>query len=945
MKAGNSSSNIHDIAVVGMAVRVPGANTLERYWHNILHGVDSLSRLSGPELWRSGVGCRQLANPQFVRSKPLIRDADYFDSGFFDMSAFEAERTDPGNRLFLECAWDALEDGGVVPGSPGIVAGVYGGIERWYHDANLVDYSSNGPDGVYSIEDLGKILPNHLGNAIEYFTTRVSYKLNLTGPSFTVQAACATSLVAIHLATQAIRRGECNLAVVGGACVELPLVGGYMSTVDGMLSASGMLRPFDSRADGTIFGSGAGAVVLRPLEAAIQDGSPIYGVIKGTSIANDGNSGDKESFIAPSPIGQKAVVEGALSDAGVSPRSIGYVEAHGTATELGDPIEVNSIAEVFRRQTDDTQYCGLGSVKANIGHLRAGAGIVSLIKTCLSLSNQIVPPQTNYRNHNTRIDLKETPFFINSKPLPWEKKDFPRRAGVSSFGFGGSNAHVIAEEYVATRGGNCQSENHNEYLLVFSAHTKSALRRRIADVAIYLDENPNISLAKLAYSLAEGRSPMSYRCCILLSESTLSPMSLLLEKPLAEGFTRRQYIEPVYLFPGQGAQRPGMGQKIYKSEKLYRDIVDYCANKLEVLLGFDIRTLIHIDEDLEDDTLIQELQQTSNTQPALFVVEYALARLFLSRGVKPCAMIGHSIGEIVAACLANVFSLDDALLLVASRARLMQMCESGGMLAVFLPESELLEILPQGLEIASVNSPQICVVSGRQEQIDNFAESMTSKNIISRPVKTSHAFHSWMMEPALPEFSKVLHDIDLKAPDQLVISNTTGKPLTDAQATNPEYWAGHIRHGVRFSDSVNYVVENLVDAPVFVELGPGTGLSDLVNQHDSKFSTVAVMETGSAKETPKEIHPSIVAMASLWCGGAQINWQQWYADLIPEKFNLPAYPYERQRLWLERGESETRPLSSLPQYCPGWKLEELDSSSIISEQRPWVILSDKFRVG
>lgn len=929
------------IAVIGMALRVPGANSLNQFWHNIAKGKDSLTRPSTKQLREAGVTRKQIADPLFIRSKPLLDDIDYFDASFFDMAAFEAERTDPGNRLFLECAWDAMEDAGVIPGTKGIVAGVYGGIERWYMDANLLDYGEVGNADVNEVEDMGRVLPTVLGNAIEYFTTRISYKLNLTGPSFTVMAACATSLVAIHLATQALRRRECNLALVGGACVEVPHVGGYMSTVDGMLSTSGRVSPFDSKAAGTIFGSGVGAVVLRPLDDALADGNPIYGLIKGTAIANDGNSEDKESFIAPSSVGQCAVVEEALADGKIPPRSIGYLEAHGTATELGDPIEISSITDVYSRYTASTEYCALGSVKANVGHLRTAAGIISLIKACLTLKHQVLPPLVNYTQHNTRINLKESPFFINTDPLEWTENSHPRRAAVSSFGFGGSNAHVIVEEFMPRKTVNSTRTDH---LYVFSAQTDSALNRRIVDLAIFLDEHSDTNKADVAYSLLDGRAPMMHRACFQVNDIQPDPLHLLRGEPTAAGFTEVQNGSTIFLFPGQGAQKPGMGQDIYSLEPLYRHIIDHCAEVLHEELRFDIRTLIHIGNNNIEHKQSQLLQQTANTQPALFVVEYALSKLFLSWGIKPQAMIGHSIGEIVAACLAGVFSLEDALVLVANRAKLMQECDSGEMYAVFLTEFDLKDILEPGIEIAAVNAPQICVVSGPGKHIQRFVKKLSARNVITRQIQTSHAFHSRMMEPALPAFRKVVDQIELHAPQIPVISNTTGLPLSKEQATNPEYWSEHIRHGVRFSNSVEFLIQESEQDLIFLELGPGTGLVDLVHQQNTGLKAVSALETGVG-ERGDVPNPALVALGQLWCKGATVEWKELYANEHRKKISLPAYPYERQRLWLERGDLETDSDGELKQYSPGWTRADIESDDIQRDERFWFIFCDELGLG
>ena len=708
------------IAVVGMALRVPGAVSVQQFWQNILTGTDTLTRSTLGELRRAGVSRRQLSDPKFVRSSPLLTDIEYFDAPFFGITGFEAERTEPAHRLFLECVWEAMEAAGLVPGRVGPVAGVFGGAEGYYREEQLSHLMDQPIDGAVQVLDRGKELPLHLGNGHSFFSSRVCHKLDLTGPSVNILAACASSLIAIHLAVQSLRRRECDVAIAGGASVLLPHVGGYVSSVAGMLSSSGRVRPFDADADGTIFGSGVGAVVLRPLQDALADRNPIWGIVRGSGASNDGNPPGKESFIAPSREGQMATVEAAMSDAQVAAKSIGYLEAHGTATLLGDPIEVASIAEMYRRETSAKGYCGLGSVKGNVGHLRMAAGVVSFIKACLALKHRILPPLANFAEHNPRIDFESSPFFVNTKALEWAACAHPRRAAVSAFGFGGANVHVIVDEYIRTP---APSSSRQRHLLTLSARTETALMRRISDLAASLDENPNLETADVAHTLQCGRKAMPHRACVYVNEEMAKPSTRLRLAPKAMVTAKSENRPVVFLFPGQGAQRPGMGRDVYDREPLYREIIDRCAALLEPQLGLDIRTLIHPQSGSSASAEI--LRRTANAQPALFVVGYALARQFISWGVNPEAMLGHSIGEIVAACVADVLSLEDALALVAARAKLMQACDPGAMAAVFMPEERLKETLAgHDLEIAALNSPNIGVVSGPAANIARFVEKM-----------------------------------------------------------------------------------------------------------------------------------------------------------------------------------------------------------------------------
>ncbi len=932
-------SGAEPIAVVGMALRVPGANTPARFWRNILAGRDSLTRPSIQELRRAGLSRRQLVDPQLVRSRPLLNDIEYFDASFFGMAGFETERIDPSHRLFLECVWEAIEAAAIVLGRSGSVTGVFGGGEGGYERENLDHLEDHSTTDRVWMRDMGFGLQVRLGNALDYFTTRVSHKLDLTGPSVAVRAACATSLVALDLAIGSLRRRKCDVAIVGGASVLLPQIAGYISNIHGMFSPSGRVKPFDAGADGTVFGNGVGVVVLRPLDDALADGNPIHAVIRGSGVSNDGNPDGKESFVAPSPRGQIAAVEAAMVDAGVGGESIGYLEAHGTATLLGDPVEVSSIADVYRRDTAKRRYCALGSVKGNVGHLRTAAGVVSLIKACLALKHRTLPPLANFADHNPRIDFESSPFYVNTEPLKWVECAHPRRAAVSSFGFGGSNAHAVVEEYIASP---APASSRRQHLYPLSAKSESALARRMTDLAAHLDENPELGAADVAHTLQRGREAMAHRACVYVDEETFKPSDLLHAAPHASGVAKSQDRPVVFLFPGQGAQRPGMGQDVYAREPVYRHAVDRCAELLDPELGFDIRTLIHIEPGRSEGDGAAVLRQTANTQPALFVVEYALAKLFMSWGVKPEAMLGHSIGEIVAACIAGVFSLEDALKLVAARAKLMQECAPGAMAAVFLPEAALTDVLGDDLEIAALNAPNISVVSGPEEDIRRFLDKMEDAGVGTRRVETSHAFHSRMMDPALPAFRSVVQDIGLKAPGITVISNATGMVLTPEQAVDPDYWADHLRHTVRFSSGCEHLLEDR--DRVFLELGPGRTLADLVRQHDGEADTVAILD--KARRAPdNDRHMALGALGQLWCAGGRVDWHDFYAGERRQKVPLPTYPFERRRYWLEMGETETKAKDALHLYEPGWRLAELDHDEAEDDGRPWLLFRDECGLG
>ena len=639
-----------DVAVVGMALRVPGANSPEQFWSNVAHGVDCLTRTPSDALAAAGVPEKLRADPRYVPSKPKLHDIEFFDADFFDMTPPEVDRTDPGHRLFLECAWEALERAGIAPGRTpaiGVFAGSGTSPGGSYFVKNIVPRREDLNDPIFAI-------PARVGNFSDFLSSRVSFALDLVGPSFGVQAACATSLLAVHLAKESIRRGECTIALAGGCSAESLQTPGYLSGIEGMLSASGVVRTFDADADGTVFGSGVAVVALERLEDALAAGHRVHAVILGSGCSNDGSPPTKASFVAPSPEGQTLAITQAMDDAGVNPQTIGYVEAHGTATRLGDPTEVVSLTNVFRRHTQDKQFCALGSVKPNVGHLRQAAGVVGLIKACLALKHGVLPPSINFESPNPRIDFDTSPFYVPTNRRSWERSGHPRRAGVSAFGFGGTNAHVLLEEPPRPPE---SGPSRGRQLLVVSAQTERALDRSLSDLGSHLEQRPELSVLDVAHTLRVGRKAFRHRAATVVEEATFSASSLRDRGRLIRGEASGESRPCVFMFPGQGSQQPGMGQRLYATEEVYREAIDRCADLLQPSLGADIRSVLYPEPEHDEARALEALRQTTNAQSALFVVEYAMAQLFLSWGVEPQAMLGHSIGEYVAACLAGVFSL------------------------------------------------------------------------------------------------------------------------------------------------------------------------------------------------------------------------------------------------------------------------------------------------
>lgn len=914
------------IAVVGMALRVAGADTPARFWRNLVEGRDCLSRVPPRRQRLAGVPQSMLANPDFVPVLPVIDGVDRFDAAFFDLSAREAADTDPSHRLFLECAWEALEAAGIVPGPGAPATGVFGGCEHTYHPKVLQRFDDPARDGKMS-------LPVRLGNSLDFLSTRVSHRLDLTGPSFGVLAACATSLLAVDLAVQSLRRGECDVALAGGATIDVAREVGYLADIEGMVSPTGRLRPFDAAADGTIFGSGVGVVALRPLEDAIAAGQPIHAVILGAGSSNDGRPPGKESFIAPSPEGQVAAIRAALADADVPAATIGYVEAHGTGTLLGDPVEVAALGEVYGRATDRRGYCSIGSVKANIGHVRCAAGVASLIKACLALERATLPPLANFSRPNPRIDFERSPFRVHGDARPWPAGEGPRRAAVSSFGFGGSNVHVVLESAPARP---ATPSSRRVHFLPVSARTPGALARGIERLRARVEDEPGLAAADVAHTLQSGRKAFEHRALFVAEGDRIDAPARALRTPVATGVVA-QDAGAVFLFPGQGAQRFGAGRGLYEREPVFREVVDACAATLARHLDVDVRALLGY---VATATPAREaagiLRRTANAQPALFVVEYATASLLRSRGATPVAMLGHSLGELVAACVAGVFSLDDGLRLVAARARLMQECEPGAMAAIFLPASELEARLPAALEIAAVNAPFVTVVSGPGEAVASFCVALEREGVASQPIETSHAFHSRMMDAALPGFARVLGDIELHAPREVVISNATGRPLTAAQATDPAYWSRHLREPVRFSAGVIGLVAE--GRRLYAEVGPGTTLGDLVRRHDAGATVVPTLAAAAAAGGEPEAVRA--ALGSLWCAGAAIDWRRQQDAGERRAFvSLPTYPFERERHWRdEDGVDVAAKEAGGPLYQRGFVDAPLDAAPALDTTRPWLVV-------
>ncbi|MBV9927460.1 MAG: acyltransferase domain-containing protein [Acidobacteria bacterium] len=871
------------VAVIGFAGRFPGALTLEQFWQNLRDGVESITFFTDEELLAEGFAPDLLAHPKCVRAGAILDDIESFDAHFFGFSPREAEITDPQQRLFLECAWEALEHAGYDSQTyPGLI-GVYGGVGR-------NDYLIN----LYSHPHLvaGAQAQITIGNERDYVTTRVSYKLNLRGPSINVQTACSTSLVAIHFACQSLLNGECHLALAGGLSLNIPQRSGYIYEEGGIISPDGRCRAYDASARGIVGGNGGGVVVLKPLPDALADGDCIHAVIRGSAVNNDGAA--KVGFTAPGVDGQAAVIREALAVAGVRPDEVTYVEGHGTGTALGDPIEVSALTQAFRSGTDRKGFCALGSVKTNFGHLDAGAGVAGLLKAVLALKDRVLPPSLHFERPNPNIDFANSPFYVNHALKPWETTKLPRRAGVSSFGIGGTNAHVLLEEAPEPE----PREGFRPWhLLPLSAKTPTALEAATANLAAYLRRHPEVELADVAHTLQVGRRGFAHRRAVVCRdhEDAAAALEALSPERVLTGQQDGRERPVVFMFSGQGAQYVNMGLELYQTELYFRQQLDRCAELLMPHLRRDLRSVLY-PAAADEAGAAELLRQTEFTQPALFAVEYALARLWQHWGVRPQAMIGHSIGEYVAACLAGVMSLEAALALVAARGRLMQKLPGGSMLSVALPEGEVRPLLGAELSLAAVNDAGSCVVAGPSAQVAALAGRLAEQGTAARPLATSHAFHSSMTEPILEPFGELCKRVELSAPTVPYVSNVTGTWVTAQEATDPAYWRRHLRETVRFADGLRAF------APgrdwVFIEVGPGNTLGTFARRQVGQRLVLTSLR--HPREAGSDVAFLQGALGRLWLAGVTVAWPKVNSNARHRRVPLPTYPFERRRYWIER---------------------------------------------
>ncbi|HKP12634.1 MAG TPA: SDR family oxidoreductase [Blastocatellia bacterium] len=933
--------------MIGLAGRFPGASNIEEFWRNLRDGVESISFFTDEELQSAGINPALLHDPDYVKAAGVLKDAQWFDAAFFGFNPREADLMDPQHRQFMEVAWEALERAGYNPETYRGAIGVYAGTGlNTYLLFNLVPNRE-------LVEAIGSY-QTMVVNDKDFLPTRVSYQLNLRGPSVAVQTACSTSLVAVHQACQSILNGECDMALAGGVSVQAA-PGGYRYQEGGILSPDGHCRAFDSKAQGTVTGSGVAIVVLKRLAEALADGDNILAVIKGTAINNDGSL--KVGYTAPSVDGQAAVISEALAIAGIEPETTHYVEAHGTGTALGDPIEITALTQAYRARTQKAGYCAIGSVKTNVGHLDAAAGATGLIKTVLAMQHKLIPPSLHFEHANPQIDFANSPFYVNTELTEWKANGLPRRAGVSSFGIGGTNAHVILEEAPSPQ---ASSGSRPWQLLTLSARTSSALETATTNLADHLTDHPDLDLADVAYTLQTGRKGFDHRRIMVCQTLEDAANGLRDRDPrrVLTGLRPSRDRSVAFMFSGQGTQYINMGRELYETEPTFRRQIDRCCEVLKPHLGLDLRALLYPAKECEDEAA-QKIRETSAAQPALFVVEYALAQLWSEWGVRPRTMIGHSIGEYVAACLAGVFTLEDALAVVAARGRLMQALPGGAMLSVALPPQELSVWLNAELSLAAINAPSLCVVSGPTEAVEILQRQLTERGLACRRLHTSHAFHSKMLEPMLADFANEISRAQLNAPRIPYISNLTGTWIKSSQARDPQYWVRHARETVRFAEGVSRILED--EDTILLEVGPGRTLTTLARrQADQADAPVAV----SSLRHPEDRQPDgaflMEAVGRLWLAGAPVDWTRSYRNERRRRVLLPTYPFERQRFWVEAPKSSDRvkahsgPLVKKPDpadwlYVPFWKpsVTPIRSAARIPAQENscWLVFLDSYGLG
>ena len=933
------------VAVVGMAGRYPGARNIEEFWKNLEKGTNCITSFTGKELLACGVDPALIANPNYVKAAGVYENTYLFDAAFFGYTPAEAELIDPQHRVFLECCWEALEHAGYDSwGYEGRI-GVFAGSGRTEYLRELLSNPR--------IRELTDAWALSTYNDKDFLSLRAGYDLNLRGPCITVQTTCSTSLTSITLACQSLLSYQSDIVLAGGVTLSTKERAGYLYQEGGVRSRDGRNRAFDADASGTVGASGVGVVVLKRLEDALAEHDSIHAVILGFGLNNDGAS--RASFVAPGRDGQAAVIRDALAMAGVNPETIGFVECHGTATRIGDPIEIAALTQAFRSYTSKRNFCAVGSVKSNIGHTDNAAGVAGFTKAVLSLKHKLIPPTTHFRRPNPEIDFANSPFFVNPETQDW-KTELPRRAAVTSLGAGGTNAHVILEEAPLL----LPSASHRPWhLLVWSAKSSSALQRMSGNLHAHFSKHSEDSIADAEYTLQIGRRTFPYRHFLVCTDHSdaVKKLGQFSALNISNSCSDRGTPPVTFLFPGQGPQYLNMGRELYECESVFHKELALCAEHLKPELGLDICSLLY--PKIDHEATARQLDQTQYTTSCLFAVEYALAKLWISWGVKPDCMIGHSIGEYVVACLAGVLSLSDALRLVSTRGRLMQGLPGGSMMAVLMTERDLrlrLESIP-GISLAAVNGPSVCVVSGPTDVVIELEKNLTKQEIVCRKLRISHACHSAMMDPILEDFRREVQRTPLHEPQVRYISSLTGNWITPEEATSPDYWVDHLRWTVQFARGL----EKLFQEPrrAFLEVGPGRTLSSLVEQHPSRSSDhICVSSLPRPKDDLQtDLELTLTTLGQLWLEGISPDWKAFHAADTCYRIPLPSYPFEgkyyRANETTQREQVESIPASTKPTrmempkwfYAPSWRRTAPVNPVQDEDDACWLVFLDSCGLG
>lgn len=960
-----------EIAIIGIGIRFPGAETLEAFWKNLSTGTESISHFSEQQLIEAGVSKQLLEAENFVRAKGIIDEGMAFENGLFNFSSREALTMDPQLRIYHETVFQALVDAGYDSEKYKGLIGIYGGAGSnpfW-----TTQFLLNEQQNMSAQYEAGNLIGQ------EFFNTRVANKLNLKGPAVTIQTACSSSLVAVHMAVNGLIAGDCDIALAGGvemstdSTQKISDVNGYMYQEGMIYARDAHCRPFDKNASGTVPGDGAGVVVLKRLEEAVADGDNIYAVIKGTAINNDGN--DKAGFTAPSASGQVAAIASALEMAEVDSNSISYVEAHGTGTSLGDPIEVRALTQAYQESTESdilpNGYCRIGSVKSNFGHLGAAAGVAGLIKTTLALKNKKIPPSLNYQQANSEIDFESSPFKVATQLEDWDLNDHDRlvarRAGVSSFGIGGTNAHVIVEEFnTASNESNMDEESSTIvedskiHSMLISATNEDSIVSQGKNLADFIEKNSELSLTTIASNLQFGRKQLDNRMAVYgkTRASIIEGLrNIEAENRLIGKVSNRKVV---FMFPGQGAQYNSMGLELYNHSDVFRQSVDQCFDILRNETSPENELYSNIFFEQTEDKLL--IDKTQYTQPLLFILEYALAKYLESIGVKPDVMIGHSLGEYVAATIAGVFDLQTALTLVCKRGSLMATTRKGAMLAVAKSRAELELLLPEKLAIAAENTPNSCVVSGEAELINQFAAKLSESNINNRLLRTLHGYHSCLMEPVLSEYCSLLQQLKLAEPKIPFVSNLTGEYITRDQATSADYWTQHLRQEVKFSTGINTLLSN-DSRNLFIEIGPGKTLSAFVRNHKQSIPNSKVVNLlPSQQEDVTDYELVTKAILQMYLTGIDLDWEQISGVGLTKRVSLPGYVFNRTAFYpkgttsrmsatSESASTSENDTNLLKKFVPSWyqagplslttDSQELFTNSLQTSASCWLVFDEE----